>query len=237
MLLMGMVISGCGMTDVKHVQYQQVQRQDIQPVPPSMSSIAVGNFTDQRTAAYPTMLCEVRNGFNVVLKHVDADQPVSNIVRTGFLQALSARGVNVSATAPYEVNGTIDGLGCIYKLNKLFTANLTVSVVTIPDRRVVFQQKYTTQHIEQGAGAGILADTDALVLSEEQTIGQTIDKVLADPNFLSAASGSVAPPTSPDEARPVAVDARLKKLDDLRKQGLISEAEYQAKRKAVLDTL
>lgn len=59
------------------------------------------------------------------------------------------------------------------------------------------------------------------------------------PVALLPGPATAVPPVAPTEPPPARgdVEARLKKLDDLRAHGLITQEEYDAKRKALLDAL
>ncbi|MHB8742122.1 MAG: SHOCT domain-containing protein [Sulfuricaulis sp.] len=236
MTLMTAVLGGCMVTDVKHASYEETKTSSVQQLPPTLKAIAIGNFTDGRNAP-ERLLCVVLNDLNVTLKRLEVDEPVADVVRDDFREALAARGIKESKDAPYEVQGTIDQLGCIYKWGKEFSADITVSVVALPSRQVVFSQKYSTHRVERGMGAGIAADTDALLKSEEDTISATVDKALADPSLLAAVSGLSGTPAPASAESAFSLKDRLKKLDELHKQGLISDSEYAAKRKELLDSL
>lgn len=197
-------------------------------------AVGVGSFSDAR-GVDSSILCVVKNGYGMAVKKVSTDKPVNEIVRTEFADALAERNFRQSASAPVSISGTINKLGCDYVMNKEFIADITLAVYGMPQHVVLYQQTYSTHKVEGGAGAGVLADVDGLTKIEEDVISQTIDKAFTDNDFVAAISGVILPPGQ--VAVPAPTDERLKKLDELKAKGLISDDEYAAKRKEILDSL
>ena len=225
-----MAITACT-TDIKPVRYHSTS-------PTSKVSnakdITLGTFSDAR-GVDSSILCTVRNAYGIPVKTVKTDKPVADIVRTDFADALSERGYAQSASGAVSLSGTISKLGCDYVMSKAFVADMQLNVYSMPTHALVFQQTYSTHHTEGGAGAGILADVDGLTKIEEDVINQTVDKAFADTDFVAALSGVMAVPGQAPAGSPT--DERLKKLDDLKAQGLITDGEYAAKRKEIIDSL
>lgn len=197
-------------------------------------SVALGSFSDAR-GVDSSILCQVRNAYGIAVKKVSTDKPVSDIVRTAFADALAERNYQQSASGTVSVSGTIQKLGCDYLMNKQFVADIQLNVYSVPSHAMLFTQIYSTHHTEGGAGAGVLADIDGLTKIEEGVINQTIDKAFDDGDFIAAISGVIVPQGQAASAPPT--DERLKKLDELKAKGLISDEEYAAKRKEILDSL
>lgn len=158
-------------------------------------------------------------------------------MRDGFVAALEARKIPTSANPSILIEGSITKMDCSYYMNKEFHAHFHITVASLPTRAVVFQQDYVTDRKEGGAGAGIFGDADGLAREQQDTINQTIDKVFADANFLAAISGASAVRAAGEPGASASIADRIKKLDDLRSQGLITEEEYKSKKKALLDSL
>ena len=71
---------------------------------------------------------------------------------------------------------------------------------------------------------------DALAAFANETLNEGIDKALDDPEFITALR-SPAPSFDKDNS----LQSRLKELDHLRNEGLLTEDEYQSRRKVLLN--
>jgi hypothetical protein len=226
-----MALAACT-TDVRPVRYHSTGAVTKSA---EQKTVGIGSFSDAR-GVDPSILCQVRNGYGMAVKTVNTDKPVSEIVRAEFADALAERNFTQSASAPVSISGTITKLGCDYLMSKSFAADIQLAVYAMPQHVIVYQQTYNTHRSQGGAGAGVLADIDGLTKIEEEVISQTIDKAFTDNDFIAAISGVIVPPGQ-TVAMPAATDERLQKLDELKAKGLISDSEYAAKRKEILDSL
>ena len=200
----------------------------------SAQPVAVGNFADNR-GTDSRWLGAIRGGYGNVLKKLLTDEPTSAIVRAAFVAALAVRKIpEGTPTARVAIEGTIIKLDCSYYFNREAHAHLQVNVVSLPARTVIFSQSYRTDNTESGIGAGIFGDPTHLAQFEQNTLNQTIDKVFADPAFTAALTN---PPINPGAGAGASSAERLRSLDQLKKDGLISDAEYEAKRKELLGGL
>src|ERR1700722_13668073 len=224
--------AGCS-THLESVKYSPSSASTSIVGPEITTPVGVGNFSDNR-GTDPRWLGAIRGGYGNVLKRIETDKPGSEVVHDAFIAALDARKIPMSSNPPVLIEGTITKMDCSYYFNKEFHAHFHVTVASLPTRAVVFQNDYVTDRNEGGVGAGILGDPDALAREENDTINQTIDKVFADANFLAAISGASAIRGVGDQG---SINERIKKLDELRAQGLITDDEYKTKKKALLDSI
>lgn len=233
LLALILCLGGCATTDVRHVQYRSTTQ-----VTPAQDerTVALGQFSDTR-GIDPQLLCVVKNAYGAILKRIRTDQPVSEVVKASMSEALKSRNVRISDASHVVVQGTVENLGCGYVMNKVLIADIRITVTALPSHTVLFQQIYSTHRTEPGVGAGILANVDSLTELEQETINQTIDKVFADPAFMAALYGADGSPGAAQTAAAAPMNERLKQLDDLHAQGLITDAEYSAKRKELLNNL
>jgi Short C-terminal domain len=228
-------VSGCS-THLESVKYTPSSGSMSIVGPPITSPVGVGNFTDNR-GTDPRWLGAIRGGYGNVLKRIESDKPSTEVVHDGFVAALEARKIPTSGSSPVMIEGSITKMDCSYFFNKEFHAHFHVTVASMPTRAVVFQQDYVTDRDEPGSGAGIFGDPDALAREEQDTINATIDKAFADAGFLAAISGANANRASNEFGNSAPIDERIKKLDELHAKGLITDDEYTAKKKALLDSL
>jgi hypothetical protein len=227
-------VSGCS-THLESVKYTPTSTATSIVGPPITNSVGVGNFTDNR-GTDPRWLGAIRGGYGNVLKRIESDKPGTDVVHDGFVAALETRKIPTSGSPSVLIEGAITKMDCSYYFNKEFHAHFHVTVASLPTRAVVFQQDYVTDRKESGSGAGIFGDPDELARGEQETINQTIDKAFADAGFLAAISGANAVRAASDTSA-APIGDRMKKLDELRAQGLITDDEYRAKKKALLDSL
>jgi Short C-terminal domain len=228
------LLAGCS-THLESVKYSQSAGTASIVGPEITGPVGVGNFSDNR-GTDPRWLGAIRGGYGNVLKRIETDKPGSEVIHDAFVAALAARKIPTAGDPTVMIEGSITKMDCSYYFNKEFHAHFHVTVASLPTRAVIFQNDYLTDRNEGGVGAGILGDPDALAQEENDTINQTIDKVFADANFLAAISGASAVRAANDPGA-MPIDERIKKLDDLHAKGLITDDEYKAKKKALLDSL
>jgi hypothetical protein len=188
--------------------------------------LSMGAIRDDRNEE-STWFGAIRGGYGNPLKKLHADQAVSAVVATALRDALQGRGLLApSDSATLRLDGQLTEFQCNYYWNRDAHVHLTLSVVDLSSNAVVFTQTYKTDAQEAGVGAGIFGNVEHLATFTQQTMSRTIDKALADPALL-AALGS-RPVSQRDAAN------RLKQLETLRRDGMISDVEYDAKRKEIL---
>jgi len=189
--------------------------------------VMVGSIRDERNEE-STWFGAIRGGYGNPLKKLHADQPISAVVATALGDALQKRGWLASAeSAGVRIDGHLTQFQCNYYWNRDAQVHLTLTVVDLASNDVVFTQNYHTETKEAGVGAGIFGNVDHLAAFTQRTMSQTIDKALADPVLLAALSSSRS-------MAPKAASDRLKQLEALRRDGLISDVEYETKRKEIL---
>jgi hypothetical protein len=96
----------------------------------------------------------------------------------------------------------------------------------------VFSRTYRTDNKKGGVAAGIFGDVNALASFANETLDETIDKALNDPDFIAALKSAAQ---APKESESIA--SRLEKLEHLKKKGLITQKEYKQKRELIINSL
>jgi hypothetical protein len=218
---------GCS-THTFQVKYEPTH--EVVPTERAAPLVAVGSLLDDR-GTESTWLGAIRGGYGNPLKKLYSDQPISSVVATAIADALQARALLAPPnSAALRVDGSITKLDCSYYFNREAHAHLLLNIVETRTNATLFSQTYKTDSKEAGVGAGIFGDVDHLAAFMQKTLNETIDKALSDPVLLSALSSR---PTAPSRA----TAARLEELERLRQQGLVTDAEYDAKRKEILSGL
>lgn len=189
--------------------------------------VTVGSIRDDRNEE-STWFGAIRGGYGNPLKKLHADQAVSTVVTSALSDALQRRGLLAPQdSATLRIDGNLTEFQCNYYWNRDAHVHLTLSVVDQLSNNVVFTQTYKTDTKEAGVGAGIFGNVDHLAAFTQQTMSQTIDKALGDPALLAALANHRSVPQRD-------ASDRLKQLETLRRDGLISDVEYEAKRKEIL---
>jgi hypothetical protein len=189
--------------------------------------VMVGSIRDDRNEE-STWFGAIRGGYGNPLKTLHADRAISSVVATALGDALQKRGLLASSeSAGVRIDGSLTQFQCNYYWNRDAQVHLTLMVVDLASNNVVFTQNYKTEIKEAGVGAGIFGNVDHLAAFTQRTMNQTLDKALADPALLAALTARKSMPQK-------AASDRLMQLDTLRRDGLITDVEYEAKRKEIL---
>jgi ABC-type uncharacterized transport system auxiliary subunit len=221
------VLSGCSshMMDIKY-------ESSYEPEQPNVSEkIYVGEVLDSR-GTEPNWLGAIRGGYGNPLKKLYTNDITSKVVEEAFEDALRVRHLlGPASTSQYRIDVKLIKFDTSYYVNKEAHANFTVSLMDKTAGDKVFSRTYKTDNEKSGRAAGIFGDVNSLSSFANDTLNETIDKMLNDQDFIAAIKtpsqinnhGSVAP--------------RLKELKGLKEQGLMSEAEYAKKRESIIDEL
>jgi uncharacterized lipoprotein YajG len=230
MLLTAFVLTGCSshMMPINYAPTDAIDKADY-----ATKSITVGTVQDTR-GTESNWLGAIRGGYGNVLKSLYTERDTNAVVEEAFVSALSARGATVDApTTDFLIDVNLQKFDTSYFFNKEAHAHFTV-VLKNAARETLFTQSYVTDLQQGGVGAGILGDVNALAAFANEALNTNIDKALDDPDLMLAMQETPARP-EPDVG--LSVEARLKQLDQLKADSLISEEEYQVKRKAIIDEL
>ncbi|WP_424671866.1 hypothetical protein [Candidatus Binatus sp.] len=149
----------------------------------------VGPFADDR-GTNANWLGAIRGGYGNPLKKLHTDRPVSEVVEQAFTDALKTRQLlGVRQKSNVEIAGDVIKFDCNYYFRREAHAHLLVKVLSLPSHNQVFLRVYRTDNVEGGWGAGIFGNTDELAQFAQRTLNETVDKVLADLEFIAALKG------------------------------------------------
>ena len=229
-LPMTLLMSGCS-PYVPSVRYEPSQQLVVSPG--DAPAIAVGNFADNRGTP-SNWLGAVRNGYGMPVKKLYTEGATSDVVRAAFVDAFSARGIKESQSPErLVVEGTIIKYDCSTMMNYEAHAEIQVNVVSMPSRVVIYSRNYRTDNTKSGWGGGLYGGFKDLALMAETTLNQTIDKFFADPVFVTALANR---PRVEIASKMTDVATDLRALDNLRKDGLLTDAEFEAEKRRILDS-
>ena len=226
LLVIFVIVLGACSSHQMAVKYQPSITVD---TPEIAGPVSVANVTDSR-GEDSTWLATVRGGYGNPLKKLYTEKPVTAVVADAFEDALVARGWH-GTTGQSEFRFMIDLIKfhANYFWNKQAYTHFTLNVTHVPTDSQVFSRTYTTDNKRAGAGAGIFADVEALGAFANETLNQTIDKALTDPELVSVLQESRSMAN-----QKMTVEQKLKQIKDLKQEGLITEAEYEKMRSDVL---
>lgn len=225
------LLQGCASTHVVSMSYKPPQQ--FQPVSGTTPKVRLGIFVDKR-GTDSRWVGAIRGGYGNVLKRLVTSEPTADVVQEAFRNALQARAVTVSSSpAAVSVEGEILKLDCSYFFNREAHAHLLVKVISTADNATIYSQIFKSDNREDGVGAGIFGNVEHLAAFEQKTVNETIDKVLADPAFLDALQLK----SVKSAAQSLAPQDRLRSLERLKADGLITQEEFEIKRAEILKDL
>lgn len=224
-------VSGCS-THMTKVEYEGsgIGQQNITP---SINEVIV---SDER-GTESDWLGAIRGGYGNVLKTLRTEETTDVVVDRMYTDALIKSGIFTdSADAPYSLKVKITKFDCSYYWNREAHAYVDVSLVNNLTSSAAFSKTYKTDEVEAGAGAGIFGNVDTLRDLAENTMNKTVDKMLADSEFIkslsSPSTSSMPTPTSGGD-----INIRLLKLEALYKEGIITEEEYKEQRNKIISDI
>jgi len=205
---------------------------------PVRTSIGPGLVSVQRLADARSKgsneLGVVRGGYGNVLKRVYTDRSVAELVTNALEQALATQGL-------LRMEGSILKLDCNHYFRREAHTRLVLSLVDAATGEKIFSRRYEADETGISLAVGIFARTKTIASMAERTLRDAIDQALADPDFIVAASTAprLAAPAGARRTGPTSSDTseRLRALEQLREEDLVTPEEYERKRREILDSL
>jgi len=197
------------------------------------ASVSVGAVNDAR-GTRADWLGAIRGGFGNPLKKLYTEQETALVVKALVEEGLRVRGMlSEGAVGGHRLDLTMEKFDTSNLVNGEAHAYIAISVVDLATQAVVFTKSYRTDRTDGGIGAGVFGSVNELAALANRTMNASIDSMLDDPELYAAVGGrsTLVPPGEKSTAD------RLKELDELLSAGLITEAEYQESRAAILKDL
>ncbi len=178
------VLSACSTTSVglKYTAAASVAK-----VPATASPVLLGTFLDQRGEP-ANWLGAIRGGYGNPLKTLEAERPVSELVRAAFSDGLRARGVAIDQAAQNQITGTIKKLDCNQYVRREAYADIEITVLDRSGQQR-FVRRYTASNVDgslMNLSAGIFASVDDLRVILEKTLREAVDQALDDSALRAA---------------------------------------------------
>lgn len=191
LLVAGLVaLAGCSTNQVS-LAYQPSAGSTARQGP---AVVQLGRSSDDRKVD-PHWLGAIRGGFGQPLKSLVTDEPISEVVRTGFSQGLAARGLlRDGADAPYTLTATVEKFS--QYVNREAHARLAVTLSETASGRVVMSETFQRDLARDNGklfDAGILAPTDDLRAVAADALREIVDTALDSPKLQQALAGGAKP--------------------------------------------
>jgi hypothetical protein len=187
-----LALAGCSTNQVS-LAYQPVAGSVARQGP---ALIRLGEFSDARKVD-PHWLGAIRGGFGQPLKSLITDEPISDVVRTGFSQGLGARGLlHDGADAPYTLTATVEKFDCSQYVNREAHARIAVTLSETASGRVVMSETFRRDLAKDNPklfDAGILASTDDLRAVAADALREIVDAALDSPELTQALAAGGKP--------------------------------------------
>jgi|SRR5579862_7072168 hypothetical protein len=165
----------------------------------AVADVSIGQFEDKRAtlsgdkgskAGDPKYIGTLYGGYGWKTGEAGEDKPVADVVRDHVTAALASHGVNI-ANSSAVVSGTIAALDCSSYHNR--EAEVTLQMVVTRDGTKVYDKSFTKKTEEKtgffttsGAAFSTSKHRDEVRLCAEHALDQTLNDVLADPQFMAA---------------------------------------------------
>ncbi|HWP00395.1 MAG TPA: YajG family lipoprotein [Methylococcus sp.] len=157
--------------------------------PENAKPVAVGSFADDRGEP-PTWLGAIRGGFGNPLKNLEAEKPVSDLVKEAVTEGLKARGYPVAASgALREINGRIKQLDCNQIVRREANTEIEIEIFDAQNGQQRTARTFSASNVDGSLlspSTGIFASVEDLRSITEKTLREVVDKALDDPAVRNA---------------------------------------------------
>jgi uncharacterized lipoprotein YajG len=161
-----------------------------QPTQVFRPAVSIGTVTDTRDNGRenPYWVGTIRDGMGIPMKWLEAPQPLTEVVRQAFSDALAARGMLARVAPAYVLSVTILQFDANQYSRREATVELQVSLATaagmpvLTDRVRAYQVGGSVITLARGI-FGSVEDLNAVARS---TMSEAIDRILNKPEFASA---------------------------------------------------
>lgn len=176
-----LILQGCS-THLTTVEYEGEGIRTNSSQPP-INKITV---IDQRNNG-SNWIGAIRGGYGNPLKTLKTIDPVNIVVEKMITDALKKSNLY---TDSLDANRTIEikiiKFECQYYYNREAYADLSVRVINNTTSKAIYSKTYKTLRTEAGSGAGVFGSVETLRNLAEETMNNTIDKMLSDQDFIKS---------------------------------------------------
>ncbi|MEI7606291.1 MAG: hypothetical protein WCJ64_02785 [Rhodospirillaceae bacterium] len=183
-MLTGLLVAGCTTTEVS-LTYNRDQA--AQHVANALPVVEVAKVDDQRKVD-AKWLGAIRGGFGNPLKNLEADRPVSELVKAAFESGLSSRGLRAEpGKARIAMELTIRKLDCSQYVRREAHVELDIVLKNLADRRTLFTAPVSVTKVSGGniLDVGIFASVEDLRAVMNGALQEAVDQALDTPSLLA----------------------------------------------------
>jgi hypothetical protein len=195
------------------------------------NKIKIDTVKDSRGIDDSTWYATVRGGYGNPLKKLYSEKSVADDVRRMIEVALDLRDCKSDSLIEYILLPTIYELSGNYYFNKEVVFRLSYVIKKI-DGSIIYENQINKNIKEGGLGAGIFANVEDFKGFIDGVISDGVDEMVDDPKMWDSLRNyrKVTPMKNEN------VKERLLLLEELRMNKVISEKEYETKKKEILDS-
>ena len=178
-------LAGCGTT-----QMPMTYAPTATPVAVSRPLVAVGSVTDRRENGRedPRWIGTIRGGFGNPIKTLEAPEPVTEVVRKAFTDALAARGMLAPAAPRYTLSVDIMQFKADQVGRREATVEFRVTLAQAGGATVLTTEERANQigGSVMTFSAGVFGSVEDLHAIALGTMNEAIDRILNKPEFAAA---------------------------------------------------
>lgn len=185
--LMCLGLAACGTTQVP-MTYSPVVAPVVQPG--ARPVIAVNTVVDLREGGKEdaNWIGTIRGGYGNPLKRLETVQPVTEVVRQAFRDALAARGLLAAETPRYLLNVDVLQLSASQYQRRDATAEFRVTLLPAPDGAPVYVDQEKAYRVDGSAftlASGAFGSVDDLHRVALQTMNEALDRIADKPGLVA----------------------------------------------------
>ena len=182
-VLFAFVVASCSTTAVP-IKYNPALA--VRATSEGASIIEVATVDDRRKVD-ARWLGAIRGGFGNPLKKLEADRPVSSMVKTAFEEGLGARHLLAEpGKAKFAFEMVIRKLDCSQLVRREAHINMDVRLVSLADGLTVFNDQVVVDRVSGSTvsfDVGIFASVEDLRQVMNDALQEAVDKVLDSPSL------------------------------------------------------
>jgi uncharacterized lipoprotein YajG len=178
MILVCLFVSACSTTSVP-LTYDPHKASQVEPS--ALPVYEVGLVDDQRHED-PRWLGAIRGGFGNPLKKLEAEQPVSKLVKTAFEDGLAARGILAgSRQAKFTFEIVIKKFDCSQYVRRQAHVNVDLRLIRLSDGHTIYRSPVIVDRVSGSSmslNAGIFGSVSDLRKIMNDALQEAVDKAL-----------------------------------------------------------
>ncbi|WP_175429977.1 YajG family lipoprotein [Azospirillum argentinense] len=177
----------------------------------------------------------VRGGYGNPFWILETKTPVNDMVRQAFIEGLKSRGLLAKTDVAYiGLVVSIERLDSNQLMRREGHTRFNVKAIDKSTGQQLYSQVYEDNRVEDGS---FVSQVDGLRKIINDSMQAAIDQALDDPKLTALSVSRPQSAGAPLVTMGSSVEARLATLKDLRERNLVSQKEYEDRRRKILEDL